>query len=260
MKPLSTDELKALIASRTFWYHQLELAPGIVTPGMNNCASTLKLLTLPDNMHGMRVLDIGAAEGFFTYECERRGAAEIIAVDYSTPEHTGFTLISELLESRAQHRLDTIYNLRPEVYGQFDVVLFLGILYHLPDPTLALHIVRRLCKPGALMFLESHVIDDLLMTSEGQPINFSSEVKAQLNKIPLMQYYSEDILNRGDATNFWGPNMTALRQMLLDAEFKVTSETKNPVMGHRGIFNCQATEKASSRKHLIDQAYGKLLR
>ncbi len=70
MPKLSTEEIRSLIASRKFWYHQIQVAPGIVTPGINNCASTLNLLGLPKDMTGLRVLDIGPAEGFQTHDAE----------------------------------------------------------------------------------------------------------------------------------------------------------------------------------------------
>ena len=101
MAGYSAEEVRQRIATRSFWYHQITIPPGVVTPGMNDCAETLNYLTLPKDMSGMRVLDIGAAEGFFTYECERRGAAEVIAVDYNPPELTGFAMVRELMNSKA---------------------------------------------------------------------------------------------------------------------------------------------------------------
>lgn len=248
--------LRARIASRSFWYHQMELAPGVITPGMNDCRTTLQHLQLPSDLAGMRVLDIGPAEGYFTFECEGRGASEVLAVDYSSPEHTGFTMCAELLGSKARHVQDTLYNLRPARHGHFDVILFLGTLYHLPDPLLALHIIRDLCQPSALIFIETHITDTMLVKPDGVRLPLSEEAQRLLDQVPLMQYYAAHSLNRDDPSNFWGPNMAGVRLMLADAGFEVLSQSCS--MPHRAVFNCRVAAP-SSRGPLIRQAYGNLL-
>jgi tRNA (mo5U34)-methyltransferase len=78
---LSEAAIRAMIASVPFLLHQIEVAPGIVTPGGDRSAEKLAHLNLPSDLSGKRVLDIGAWDGFFSFECERRGAAEVIATD-----------------------------------------------------------------------------------------------------------------------------------------------------------------------------------
>ena len=73
---LTEDEIRARIAA-VGWWHQIEIAPGIVTPGPDHSAEKLKLFQSPADLTGKRVLDIGAFDGFFSFECERRGAAEV---------------------------------------------------------------------------------------------------------------------------------------------------------------------------------------
>jgi len=253
---LPEAELRQKIASRPFWYHQIELAPGVVAPGMNDCRLTLQHLQLPASLEGRRVLDLGAAEGYFTFECEGRGAAELLAVDYSTPEHTGFRMCAELLGSRARHLYSTLYDLTPEQIGQFDVVLFLGILYHLPDPLLALNIVRRLCRPSALVFVETYVTEAALLRPDGVWVPLRPEVREALDEVPLMQFFVGDSLNRDDFTNFWGPNVAGVRWLLAEGGFEVLSYSRP--MGNRAVFNCRAAEPPS-RHPLVRQAYGRWL-
>ena len=62
------------IDSVPHWYHRFEFSPGVTTPGVNNSSAALAALELPDDLSGLRVLDIGARDGFFSFECERRGA------------------------------------------------------------------------------------------------------------------------------------------------------------------------------------------
>lgn len=249
--------LREKIASRDFWYHQIEFAPNVIAPGMNDCRRTLQYLRLPENLTGRRVLDIGAAEGYFTFECEGRGASELIAIDYSSPEHTGFSMCAKLFSSKAHHVLDTVYNLTSERFGRFDVVLFLGILYHLPDPLLALHIIRDLCKSDALVFIETQITDGVVIRPDGVQLSLDSKTQSALQQIPMMQFYVGNSLNPDDFTNFWGPNVACVYAMLKDAGFEVLDYSV--FMPQRAVFNCRAVAP-SERGHLIRQAYGSLLR
>src|SRR5262245_60905486 len=94
---LSADEIRARIAAIPFWYHCIEVAPGIVTPGIDRSAYNLERMQLPADLTGKRVLDIGAFDGFYSFECERRGA-EVVAIDGNSA--TGFGLARELLGSQ----------------------------------------------------------------------------------------------------------------------------------------------------------------
>ena len=71
---LSDEQVRERIAAVPHWYHQIEVRPGIVTPGINDSAGTLAQLDLPQDCTGLRALDIGARDGFFSFELERRGA------------------------------------------------------------------------------------------------------------------------------------------------------------------------------------------
>ena len=78
--------LKSQIAAERYWFHKMELPGGLVTPGWNDPkAGKLPHFGLPKDMTGMRVLDIGHAEGFFPFEAERCGAAEVIGIENYPP-------------------------------------------------------------------------------------------------------------------------------------------------------------------------------
>ncbi|MGB8354143.1 MAG: class I SAM-dependent methyltransferase [Chthoniobacteraceae bacterium] len=100
---MDAEIIKSMIAQHTAWYHRIELSPGIITPGINDSGENLRQLDglgLPVDCSGLRVLDIGTADGFMAFEMERRGAGEVIALDYRKPTTTGFTIASEILGSR----------------------------------------------------------------------------------------------------------------------------------------------------------------
>ena len=209
------------------WYHRIEVAPGLITPGVNDSQLVLESLNLPADLSGLRVLDIGTRDGFFAFECERRGA-EVTAIDYMPPEETGFLVARELLGSRVEFIQENVYELSHERYGGFDLVLFLGVLYHLRDPMLALDSVWNVAR-GRLI-VETQVIDDALLTAPGE-FKRLVDLSPELRPVPLMQLYPGDALN-GDPTCVWAPNEACLKAMLEETGFEVESQLR---IGQRGI-------------------------
>lgn len=239
----SDDEIRARIAAVPHWYHRIEIRPGIVTPGINDTAGTLAQLQLPADCSGLRVLDIGARDGFFSFELERRGA-QVVAIDYMEPGETGFPVARELLGSSVEFVVDNVYDLHPERHGTFDVVLFLGVLYHLRDPLLALDRIWDVCKPGALLALETQVLEDALLLPDGS-FRALRELHPILDEVALAQFYAADEL-RGDHTNWWTPNAACMRGLMQAAGFEVTASA---VDGARGVFHGRRIEDAAAIYH-----------
>ena len=232
---VSDKQIRQRIASVAHWYHQIEIRPGITTPGINNSAHTLRRLDLAARYDGLRVLDIGARDGYFSFELERRGA-EVVAVDYMDPAETGFPVARELLGSSVDFHVENIYDLTPERHGTFDLVLFLGLLYHLRDPLLALDRIWDVCNPAAVLMLETQLLDNALLVGEGD-FRALADIDPALTDVCLMQFYPEDSLN-GDHSNYWAPNAACTHGMLRAAGFEVTSQA---VGGQRGIFHARQT-------------------
>ncbi len=216
--------LREKIDSVPHWYHRFEFSPGVTTPGVNDSATALTLLELPENLSGLRVLDIGARDGFFSFECERRGASEVVAIDYMPAEQTGFPVAKEILGSKLNLIHDNVYNLTPAKYGRFDVVLFLGVMYHLPDPMRCLDILHDMMNLNATLYMETVVIDD--------------QLPAELSKRPLMEFYPG--LSKGeDRSNYWGMTEQCARAMLQENHLTCTATRRN---GERGTFVAVKTD------------------
>jgi tRNA (mo5U34)-methyltransferase len=173
---------------------------------VDNTAERLSRVQLPQNLSGRSVLDVGAWDGFFSFEAERRGAARVVASDYYSWHGTGwgtgqgkagFELAREALDSGVSDVDVDVLDLSPERVGTFDVVLFLGVLYHLPNPLLALERVASVT--GDLLILETVV--DLVGL-----------------KRPAAAFYPGRELN-DDPTNWWGPNPAAVEGMLRSVGF-----------------------------------------
>jgi tRNA (mo5U34)-methyltransferase len=123
--------------------------------------------------------------------------------------HKGFALAHELRRSRVTYIVGSVYDLSPEIHGTFDVVLCLGVLYHLRHPLLALDKIHSVCREFA--FVESHVLDQAFI-QEGQAIPLE-QLHPLLTGSPLMQFYPGDELGQ-DPSNWWAPNIECLRLML----------------------------------------------
>jgi tRNA (mo5U34)-methyltransferase len=157
------------------WYHTLEVAPGVVTPGYFDLRPIADLLPWPD-VEGKRCLDIASFDGFYSFQLEQRGAAEVVAVDVPGPEDfdwpprlrawgvaeqkkmlpehaAGFDVAKRLLGSSVERVRMGIYDLTPERVGEFDVVTCGSLLLHLRDPLRGLEAVRGVCR-GRFMSIE----------------------------------------------------------------------------------------------------------
>ena len=143
------------------WWHKIDLGNGMITPGIDESAERLRIMRMPDDLSGMTVLDIGAWDGFFSFEAERRGARRVLATDSFAWNGTGwgtkagFDLARGVLGSKVEERVIDVFDISPERIGIFDVVLFLGALYHVRHPLLALE--RVFSVTGKQLILETHV-------------------------------------------------------------------------------------------------------
>jgi tRNA (mo5U34)-methyltransferase len=204
--------LRDRVAHHPNWYHRIELAPGLVTPGVSDPEiglRTLDALGLPRDCAGLRVLDVGCRDGFFAFEMERR-KARVVGLDYADPTVTGFSIAAEALGSHVEYRVENVYDLSPQRHGLFDLVLFLGVLYHLRNPILALDRVRSVTPAGALVFVETHIC---------------SEAAVHGLDLPLWQFFPRDSLY-GDGTSKWAPNVPGLERALEECQFEVLEVVK----------------------------------
>jgi tRNA (mo5U34)-methyltransferase len=202
------------------WYHTIDLGQGVVTPGVDNTPERLARLALPASLAGKSVLDIGAWDGFFSFEAERRGATRVVASDsYSWKgggwgTKAGFLLAREALRSKVEDVEIDVMDLSPERVGTFDVVFFLGVLYHLRHPLLALERVASVTRE--LLILET-VVD---LVGLGRP---------------AAAFYPGTELN-ADPTNWWAPNIEGAEAMLRAVGFSaVRAVTPPPSAAYRAL-------------------------
>jgi tRNA (mo5U34)-methyltransferase len=210
-KSADLETLRAEVDSIS-WWHTIDLGNGIITPGIDKSPRKLGRLHLPADLSGKSVLDIGAWDGFFSFEAERRGAARVLALDsYAWNGSTwgskrGFELARRVLGSRVEDMELEVEEISPQTTGTFDVVFFLGVLYHMRHPLKVLESISSVTRE--LMILET--VADLLCVRR-----------------PAMALYPEGTLF-GDPSNWNGINPPALEAMLREVGFKRIETVQEP--------------------------------
>ncbi len=201
---LSDDALRDQIAQRgEFWFHRFELSNGVATPGRDPSAKKLHALRLPDRLDGLSVIDIGACEGYYSFQAEARGAARVVASDHFLWTWPGantlgnFRFMKQLLGSQVEERIVRVEDLSAESVGTFDVALFLGVLYHAPNMVQYLERLRSVTKGMAVV----ETLVDMLDVDH-----------------PAAAFYPPKTVNN-DSSNWWGPNLPCVEGMLLRAGF-----------------------------------------
>jgi len=181
------------------WWHQIELPDGSVTPGKDRSAEKLLSLHLPD-LTGKTVLDVGAHDGYFSFAAERAGASRVIALDTFVWRRPGgkdaFEYARRALGSSVEDVEVEVLDVTPEIVGEFDVVLFLGVLYHMRHPLLAL---ERMASVTRELLVVETLVDMTFFPS------------------PAAAFYPWNMLR--DETNWWGPNRAAVVGMLHSVGF-----------------------------------------
>ena len=194
---MGVEELREKVG-QIQWWHRIDLGHGIVTPGTTNSPKTLSHLGLPEDLRGRTVLDVGAWDGFYSFEAERRGASRVLATDTFSWDgggwgsKNGFLLAREAFQSKVEDKHIGVLDLSAEAVGTFDLVLFLGVLYHMRHPLLALERIASVTKEQ--LILETHI----------------EELPTQK---PAMVFYPGGELDE-DPSNWWGPNCAAVEAML----------------------------------------------
>ena len=211
----STSELAARIGAIPSWYHKIALPDGTVTPGWAPIDAAS--YGIPERLDGMRVLDVGACDGYWSFEALRRGAREVVAIDdFSTHAQRRawerFDLCRDALgfspETCQRHEM-SVYDVGESRLGRFDVVFCFGTLYHLRHPLLALDRLAAVCDRE--IYVENAILDDFSPYLGGLGLGYPSPHM-------VMEFYAQDQYGQ-DATNWWVPTLACLGHMVNSAGF-----------------------------------------
>ena len=223
------ESIRSEVARLAGWYHNIDLGHGVLTnpghPDGNYPQNRFDVLLphLPD-IAGKTVLDVGCASGFFSIEMKRRGAARVVGIDYEAKHIEQSRFAAATLGVDVEFRQLDCYDVA-SLAEQFDVVVFLGVLYHLRHPLLALDLVRSVCREAMLF--------QTVLWDGSRPIDIpgdfgpASASELFTNDAFPASYFIEDRFH-GDPTNWWIINRNGVTAMLRAAGFRTASETDAP--------------------------------
>jgi tRNA (mo5U34)-methyltransferase len=195
-----------------------------MTNGWHPMSELLPLFQIPQDLSGKRVLDVGCADGYFTFLAESRGA-EVVSIDASPSQ--GYFLAHKVLASQAKFYHMSVYDVSQDTLGLFDVVFFFGVYYHLKHPLLALERIASVARGYAL--IESEVMDWPLPPDVG-----------------ASRFLEFTELNN-DPTNWWAPNIPCLLQTIRASGFPRAELLARYSSGRRAIVRAEKGPRTAAK-------------
>jgi 2-polyprenyl-3-methyl-5-hydroxy-6-metoxy-1,4-benzoquinol methylase len=215
------DLIKEQIAQAN-WYHSFEVLPGIITPGQH-FIDARKIINdryvLPQDLTGMVALDIGALDGPYSFELERRGAT-VTALDIQDPDHTGFNTAKHVRQSKVQYVQGNVYELSTLLDQKFDIVMFFGVWYHLKNPVAAFDQLSGIVKDTGMLLLEGECFVNYAELPDGRASSDYKLIKSMANSnLPISLFYSGTY--KKDKWSWYIPNLACIKEWLTASGFEL---------------------------------------
>jgi tRNA (mo5U34)-methyltransferase len=180
---------------------------------------------VPADLSGKSVLDIGCNGGFYSIEMKRRGASRVVAIDHDPDYLAQAQLAAQVLGLEIEFQQLSVYDV-PLLGGRFDVVIFMGVLYHLRHPLLALDLIRAHVAGGMLIFQSmQRGSSDVAELAEDYP--FTETGIFDRPDYPKLHFIEKRYAN--DPTNWFVPNRAAVEAMLRSAGFVIEAHPEEEV-------------------------------
>jgi tRNA (mo5U34)-methyltransferase len=227
---LTADQIRQRVEELGDWFHNLDLG-GVRTAPDHFLGDYPQIkwqrfsAALPEDLSGKSVLDVGCNAGFYSIQMKRRGADRVVAIDTDEKYLAQARFAAKVSDAEIEFRNLSVYEVA-ELHEQFDLVLFMGVLYHLRHPLLALEL------------LHEHVVGDLLVAQSllrgskdtmnvAPDFPFWEEEVFENEEFPRMYFVENRFAN--DPTNWWIPNRACFEAMLRSAGFKILAHPEQEV-------------------------------
>jgi tRNA (mo5U34)-methyltransferase len=227
---LTTQQIQRRVTELGDWFHNLNLR-GVQTAPNHFLGDYPRIKwqrfasAIPENLAGKSVLDVGCNAGFYSIEMKRRGADRVVAIDTDEKYLAQARFAAKVNNAEIEFRQLSVYRVA-DLREQFDLVLFMGVLYHLRHPLLALEL------------LHEHVVADLLVTQSllrgaqenmNVPADFPfwEDEIFDRDEFPRMYFVENRFAN--DPTNWWIPNRACFEAMLRSAGFEILAHPEDEV-------------------------------
>ena len=227
---MTNEEIKTAVDSVPFWYHKIQLSDQVTTPGWAPIDADRYMV--PESLFGERILDVGAWDGYWTFEALKRGASWVTAIDDFSDslgvndisrddQWKTFDICKSALDARFCQRLTmSVYDIEKLGVEPFDRIFCFGVIYHLRHPLFALEKLRKVCK--GTIHIETAVLDQMQSPYTGEAIH---------PKACHAEFYPKDEFGSNNS-NWWVPSLKCLGAMLEAAGFrnvKLWNLTDHPI-------------------------------
>jgi tRNA (mo5U34)-methyltransferase len=227
---LSAEQIRRRVVELGDWFHNLDLrgvrtAPNHFLGDYPNIKFRGFAHAIPKDLRGKSVLDIGCNGGFYSFEMKRRGAERVLAVDFDERYLAQARFAAEVLDMDIEFREVSVYDL-PKLGETFDLVIFMGVLYHLRYPLLALDLIREhLCRD--LLLFQSMQRGSTEVDRLEKDYPFGETGIFDRPGYPKMHFIEKKYAK--DPTNWWVPNAACVEAMLRTAGFEIVEHPEQEV-------------------------------
>ena len=226
----SPAEIERRIKQLGQWFHNIDLR-GVQTAPDHFLGDYPRFKyknfahAIPEDLRGKSVLDIGCNAGFYSIEMKKRGAERVVGIDFDETYLEQARFAAEVSEMEIEFRELSVYDVA-ELGEKFDLVIFMGVLYHLRHPLLALDLIRE------------HVARDLMLfqsMQRGSKEIYETRDDYLFKETEMFEdcdfpaaYFIEKKYSH-DPTNWWIPNRSCTEGMLRSAGFKIAGHPEEEV-------------------------------
>jgi tRNA (mo5U34)-methyltransferase len=243
---LTQSEIRARVAGLGEWFHNLDLA-GVATAPNHFLGDypTQKWRgfqhAVAEDLRGATVLDVGCNAGFYSLEMKRRGAERVVAIDSSETYLAQARFAAQVRGMDIEFKNLSVYEVG-RLGERFDVVIFMGVLYHLRHPLLALDLLHEHVTKDVFIFQTMQRGPNGRDLDEDYP--FSETEVFEGSDAPRAVFIEKSYA--GDPTNWWIPNEACSRALLRSAGFEVTNHPEPEV------YICRHRELEPSERQFLD--------
>ena len=238
---LSPAEIRRRADELGPWFHNMELGGAWTAPDhFLGDYPGVKFRSfghvVPADLTGKTVLDIGCNGGFYSIEMKRRGAERVLGIDFDADYLAQARFAAEVSGMDIEFRQLSVYDLGA-LGERFDLVIFMGVLYHLRHPLLALDIIHDTVAKDLLLF-QSLQRGAAEMTDVAENYDFFEQDHFERPGYPKMHFIEHRYAS--DPTNWWAPNAACSAAMLRSAGFTILEHPESEV------FLCRRVETATN--------------
>lgn len=227
---MTPDEIRQRVAELGPWFHNIDLN-GVSTAPSHFLGDYPAVKwrrfesAIPDDLTGASVLDIGCNGGFYAIEMKRRGAGRVVAIDSDEDYLAQARFAAEVTGHDIEFRNLSVYDVAA-LGERFDIVLFMGVLYHLRHPLLALDLIHAHVARDVLVF-QSMQRGSAEVLVPDDDYDFSETAHFARGDYPKLHFVEHRYA--GDVTNWWVPNRACAEAMLRSAGFAITAHPEAEV-------------------------------